>query len=208
MILILTDERHDGHAAWVVTKLRDRGADPVVFDYGLFPSQSQISFSYAAKGGVLQPKPTCSAGSENFSAFAEFSQPTTFAGGTIDTAYGPSGGVYIRGSLITGAFPDGTHVLYPGSGATPFRLTFTTAVNSVTLDAEPITVDLETITVTAYDASNTILGGNTVTLQQTSGPQKATLSVSSTSNNIKYFTIDTSDRLGVIFTNIVWGCAA
>jgi|RhiMetdeSRZDD1v2_1073273.scaffolds.fasta_scaffold15171_10 MvdD-like protein with pre-ATP grasp domain/ribosomal protein S6-L-glutamate ligase RimK-like protein len=52
MILILTDGRHDGHAEWVVTKLRHRGADPVVFDYGLFPSQAQISLSYAAKGGV------------------------------------------------------------------------------------------------------------------------------------------------------------
>ncbi len=30
MILILTDGLHDGHAEWVVNKLRDRGADPSV----------------------------------------------------------------------------------------------------------------------------------------------------------------------------------
>ena len=46
MILILNDERHDPDAEVVVNKLRDRGADPVVFDYGRFPAQAQISVLY------------------------------------------------------------------------------------------------------------------------------------------------------------------
>jgi hypothetical protein len=50
MILILTDGQRDGHAPWVVEKLRDRGADPVVFDYGLFPSQASISITFAPTG--------------------------------------------------------------------------------------------------------------------------------------------------------------
>ena len=50
--------------------------------------------SYAAQGGTLEPKGpgACVAGSEDFSGDAEFSQPTTFSGGTIDTAYGSDGG--------------------------------------------------------------------------------------------------------------------
>ena len=50
--------------------------------------------SYGAKGGTLMPKPTCTAGSENFSGDDPGSQPTTFAGGTIDTGYGDAGGVF------------------------------------------------------------------------------------------------------------------
>jgi hypothetical protein len=52
MILILTDGRQDQDAEFVVNRLRDRGADPVMFDYGLFPSQAQISASYTATGQV------------------------------------------------------------------------------------------------------------------------------------------------------------
>ncbi len=47
--------------------------------------------SYGAKGGTLMPKPPCTAGSENFSEDAVGSRPTTFSGGTIDTAYSDNG---------------------------------------------------------------------------------------------------------------------
>src|SRR5690348_6193011 len=58
--------------------------------------------SYAAKGGTLKPKPTCTAGSENFSGDADGSKPTTFAGGTIEGPYtdvnGDTPGVRIQGT--------------------------------------------------------------------------------------------------------------
>jgi len=81
---------------------------------GSFASE-QDCVAYAAKGGSLLPKPSCTAGSEDFSGDAEFSQPATFAGGTIDTAYGSEsgveGGVYLQGTSYFGGFADGTHVV-------------------------------------------------------------------------------------------------
>lgn len=50
MILIITDRQRDGHAECVITKLRDRGTNPVVFDYGWFPAQAQLSLSCTAQG--------------------------------------------------------------------------------------------------------------------------------------------------------------
>src|SRR5262245_325033 len=81
--------------------------------------------SYAATGGTLKPKPTCTAGSENFAGNAESSQPTTFTGGTIDTGYGLFGGVLVQGSLLPGGFPAGAHVLTSGFDVPTFKLTFT-----------------------------------------------------------------------------------
>jgi hypothetical protein len=49
--------------------------------------------SFGAHGGTIVPKPPRTAGSENFSEDAEFSKPTTFAGGTIDGPYGNVGQV-------------------------------------------------------------------------------------------------------------------
>ena len=62
-----------------------------------------------------------------------------------------------------------------------------------------------TTTLTAYDASNNVLGDD-----QVSGTALGvtTLTVASATNKIKYFTIAATDEnsLGVAFTNIVWGC--
>jgi hypothetical protein len=151
----------------------------------------------------------CTTGSEDFSEDAEFSQPTTFSGGTIDTAYGndngDAGGVRVDPSSWFGWYPDGTHVLFTGDGTPTFQLTFTKAVGSVQLD--PQQDFSEAVTLTAYDAANNQVG--TDTNNDTSGPN--TLTVTSTSNNIKYFTVSSGQPPhqfgdGVGFTNIVWGC--
>ena len=55
-------------------------------------NSEEACVSYAAEGGTLLPAP-CYAGSDDFE-YAIGSQPTTFAGGTIDTAYGIFGGAY------------------------------------------------------------------------------------------------------------------
>jgi hypothetical protein len=170
--------------------------------------------SYAADGGTLTPKPTCTAGSEDFSEYQDGSQPTTFTGGTIDTAYGnepiignaASGGVLIQGTSSFGWFAPGTHLLWSGGGVNSFRLTFTNAVRSVRLDEEPNQMNGSTTdTLTAYDASDNIL--DSVTEPYSAGAVN-TLSVSSTSNNIKYFTIATDQPFewGINFTNINWSC--
>jgi hypothetical protein len=164
--------------------------------------------SYAAQGGTLEQKAcTTTAGSENFSGDAEFSQPTTFSGGTIDTAYGSGGGVLVQGSSWGGAYAAGTHVLFTGFSVNSFQLTFTNAVGCLQLDAESNFFGATTnVTLTAYDASNAVVGTNSAS--QPGGSQVvSTLSVSSTSNNIKYFTIATDDpnQAGVGFSNIAWG---
>lgn len=161
--------------------------------------------SYAAHGGKLR---SC-AGSENFSEFPEFSTPSTFSGGTIDTVYGITGGILVQGSFFNGGFPDGTHVLFSGFVRSSFQLSFTNPTGSLQLQAQD-NVDLtaSTITLTAFDASSAIVG----TAQFIDpGNGVASLSVHSSSNNIKYFTVSTSDPRpnpeGVFFTNIVWACA-
>lgn len=176
-------------------------------DGSSFANQDEC-VSYGAKGGVLQPKPTCTANSENFSEDAEGSFPTTFAGGTID----PAGNrVVVEGSTVGGSgFPFGTHLLYtaPGGG-TSVKLIFTAPVASVQLDAAADLQPTNTpFTLTAYDASNTVVG----TPDTSSDQGVNTLAVSSTSNNIKAVTLTAGEFEGlhanIAFTNIVWGCAA
>ena len=84
---------------------------------------------------------------------------------------------------------------------TSFQLTFTNAVSSLQLDAESGALTGSTVTLTAYDASNTVVATDTQ-----NGDTVHTLSVSSGTNNIKYFTVSTNiDELS--FSNVVWGCA-
>jgi len=161
--------------------------------------------SYAAHGGKLL---SC-AGSENFSEFPEFSTPSTFSGGTIDTAYGVTGGVLVQGSFFNGGFPDGTHVLFSGFVRSSFQLSFANPTGFLQLEGQDnVDLDPSTITLTAYDASSTVIGMDQFV---DSGPDVAALSVQSSSNNIKYFTVSTSDPRpnpeGVFFTNIAWRCA-
>jgi hypothetical protein len=160
--------------------------------------------SFGAHGGTIVPKPPCTAGSDNFSDDAEFSQPTTFNGGTIDGPYASSGGIYIQGSSWFGNFPDGTHVMFTGESGNPFRLTFTTAVNSVQLDAT-VNAGVGSLTLTGYDSSDSVV--DTDVIPSVDGFTIYTMSVSSATNNIKYFTIQSSDSAGLGFTNIVWACA-
>ena len=158
--------------------------------------------SYAAQGGTLKPKSTCVAGSENFSDDVSLSQPTTFSGGTIDTAYGIAGGIYDDWG---GGFTDGTHVLFSGIEVNSFRLTFTEAVGSVMLEAQSNTFAFTTDTLTAYDASNNVVDTDSALDPFNSSN---TLTATSTSDNIRYFTIATNDPqvLGIAFSNIVWSC--
>jgi hypothetical protein len=165
--------------------------------------------SYAAHGFTLMP--ACAAGSENFSEYAEYSQPTTFSGGTIDTAYGSGGGVLVQDSSWGGAFPSGAHLLFSGFDVNQFQLTFTSVgVDSVQLDAESNIFSTANLTLTGYDASNNVVDSETLSDDQTGGPVADTLTVSSSSNNIKYFTIATDDpnQFGVGFTNINWACTS
>jgi hypothetical protein len=163
--------------------------------------------SYAAQGGVLQPKPPCTAGSENFAADAEFSQPTSFSGGTIDTSYGPVGGVLVQGSSWNGGYAAGTHVLFTGLNVNSFHLTFTNPVGSVSVDAEANTFGSTTDTLTGFNPINGVV--NTASAAH-SGQSVATLTVNATdsNNNIKSITVSTDDpaNFGVGFTNIVWTC--
>jgi hypothetical protein len=163
--------------------------------------------AYGASGGTPMPKPTCTAGSEDFSADADGSTPTRFTGGTIDTAYSVHGGVVVQGTSWTGTgtFPSGTHLLFTGhiGENVPFRLTFTSAVGSVQLDAEPGNAGGATVTLTAYDASDGVVGTDAATV----AGAFVHLEVSSATDNIKYFTISTTTGFGTAFTNIVWDCA-
>jgi hypothetical protein len=136
-------------------------------------ANEEACVAYAAKGGELKPKPptpTCTAGSENFSADADGSQPTTFAGGTIETPYGNasldiSPGILIQGSswlLIGGTnwgkFVDGTHVLFTGWAMNRMGLSFTNAVASVQLAAQSFQISPVNLTLKGYDASNAVMG--------------------------------------------------
>lgn len=159
--------------------------------------------------------PACTAGSEDFSGFADGAQPTTFAGGTIDTAYGAASGTHVAGGiLIAGVdwggeegFTAGTHVLYTGAGVDSFQLSFTGPVGSVQLQAQSSSGWYETTeTLTAYDASDNVIDTDSAT----SSFLVNTLTVSSTSNDIDHFTIATDDanEQGLAFTNLSWNCAS
>jgi len=163
--------------------------------------------AYAAQGGKLL---SC-AGSEDFSEFPEFSTPTTFSGGTIDDPYGPAGGVVVQGSFLDGGFPLGAHVLFSGLDSDSFQLSFTNPTGHLQVDAsDGDKLEPTTITLTAYDASNAVVG-----TAQFFDPDNTvqTLSVTSSTNNITHFTVETNDAInfefpnGVEFTNIVWRCA-
>jgi len=156
--------------------------------------------SYAARGGMLMAKPTCTAGSDNFSDDANFSRPTTWAGGTIDGPYANVGQVIPFNGQQWMFNRDTTGI------AAPFRLTFTNAVSSVQLDARANTnIAATTLTLKAYDSSNAIVDTDAATVTATI----VSLSVSSaTGNNIKYFTMEVDHIDGYMFSNIVWGCAA
>jgi hypothetical protein len=161
--------------------------------------------SYAAQGGTLEPKGpgVCVAGSDNFSDDAVGAQPNTFSGGTIDTAYGSGGGIYEEDFNWDGGFAGGTHLVFSGVPVNSFQLTFTNAVGSVTLEAQSETFDPTTETLTAFDASD-----NVVDTDSAVDPFNSTntLTVTSASDNIKYFTIATDGGSGVGFSNIVWTC--
>lgn len=148
----------------------------------------------------------CTAGSENFSEDADGSQPTTFSGGTIDSAgYADLGGIYIEDTDWFGFFAPGTHILFGGFTTTPVQLSFTQAVDSVQLQAQSNDYgDALTVTLTGYDASNNVVDSDS----QTVSSAAPTLNISSTTNSIKYFTVATSDPFGngVGFSNINWGC--
>jgi hypothetical protein len=167
--------------------------------------------SYAAQGGVLKAKSTCTTGSENFAGNAENSQPNTFSGGTIDTPYGFGGAILVEGQSWGGASAPGTHVLFTGWGANPFKLAFTNAVNSVNLETQSNKTTLVThLTLTGYDASNNVVATDQGTDNFNS---LVTPHISSTTNNIKSFTITTDDpnngglSYGLGFSNIAWACA-
>ena len=160
--------------------------------------------SYGAHGGTIVPKPTCTAGSDNFFDDAHGSFPTTWLGGTIEGPYASgSGGIFVIAPGNPSAWPVGTHLLWNGRSTAPFRLTFTDAVSSVELEAAPNLAG--SLTLKGYDAANAIVDTDTVASAHLTHIE--TMSVSSSTNNIKYFTMETSDTGGVLFTNIVWACA-
>ena len=110
-----------------------------------------------------------------------------------------------RGRLLVGP----ATCFSAGTRWNSFQLTFTDAVPSVQLDVGSNGWDHDThVTLTGYDASNAVVGTDSVT--QPAYAPSVHLSVASASNNVKYFTIATDDpfQLGLLLDNIVWGCAA
>jgi hypothetical protein len=169
--------------------------------------------SYAAQGGVPTAKST--AGSENFSEFDATATPATFSGGTIDPAdYAghpawdpsfPAGGILVTGPYFN-AFTTGlgTHFLFTGIGVNSAKLTFTAPVKNLQVEAMSDKTDIATkLTLTGYDASGHVVATDSDT---DAGYNSVTLNLSSSSANIKYFTIATDDPnvAGLGFTNIVW----
>lgn len=153
--------------------------------------------SYAAQGGTLKP---CG-GSEDWSGFAAGSIPTTFAGGTIEGPYGPDNPPF-HNAGIDYSF----HILYTGLTSVPFRLTFTSPVNSVQMDLQGGSSSaFQTRTLKAYDSSNNLVGTDSPAINAV-----GTVSVTSptNTNTIKYFTLEDSDGLGTFVIDIVWSCAA
>ena len=172
-------------------------------DGSTFASQGDC-VSYGAQGGTLvaDSTTTCTAGSEDFSGGARYSTPTEFSGGTIDTT---GGAIAVAGDNWTSTtFTPGTHLLFSGPSVSSFQLSFTNAVGSVQLDAQPNDASYD-ITLTAYDAAGTPVGTETAI---PGGFGAATLSVTSATDNIDHFTVSTTDpfQFGVGFTNIVWAC--
>jgi hypothetical protein len=152
----------------------------------------------------------CAAGSEDFSGFALGSQPTIFSGGTIDSPFPANGGVVLSTPPFN-IVPSGGHLLFTGDPSTvPFRLTFTNTVRSVQLGAQPVTGFTETVTLTAYDASDAQVAVDS----RPTVPIGTTFSVGSPVANIKYFTImsagttgsNPNGTKGVRFSSIQWGC--
>jgi hypothetical protein len=174
--------------------------------------------SYAAQGGVLNPKPApvvSTAGSENFSAFGLEATPARFSGGTIDPSdYAPApswdpsfpaGGILITGPYFN-AFTTGfgTHFLFTGIGQNSAKLTFDNPVKNLSVEAMSDKTDIPTnLTLTGYDASNHVVASDS---GLDSGYNSVTLTISSSVANIKYFTIATDDPnvAGLGFSNIVW----
>jgi hypothetical protein len=163
--------------------------------------------SYAARGGTLMPRLPCVVGSEAFSGDAVDSQPTTFSGGTIDTAYGSPDDGTSPGVVTAQGIGFAGNALFTGFDASVFKLTFTDAVASVQLDAESNFIGAQTaLNLTGFDAAN-----NPIDAQSANQPAftevPSILSVDSTSNSIKYFMVATSDSAGgLYFSNITWGC--
>jgi hypothetical protein len=156
-------------------------------------------------GGTGSPPPlTLCAGTETFASQGAYWQPYTFSGGTIDSFWHINGGIQVVGS---------THMAYTGfnsGGVPPFKLSFTTAVNSVRVDMQGLYVDpnepWRQMTLTGYDASGTVVatdstGGTTAWIS---------LSVRSSTSNIAYFEMHYGNHYnpyGFRFTNIGWNCA-
>jgi hypothetical protein len=197
---------------------KDGGWQNLVREDGTTFKNQGDCVSYAVQGGVLEAKPTCVAGSDNFSDDAGGTQPTTFSGGTFDTAYGPDDpdvsfdtpGIRVDGDAGEtgwfGLFATGTHVVWTGEGVNSFQLTFTEAVGSVTLDVESNRLVATTDTLTAYDASDIVVDTDFV-VEAVHGVN--TLTVTSASDNIDHFTVATDDGgfgRGLAFSNIVWDC--
>jgi hypothetical protein len=164
--------------------------------------------SYAARGGTLQP--ACTAGSENFSTDANLSKPTTFSGGTIDTAYGTTGRIELQGVNWAGAFAPGTHLLFTGGTVNSFQLTFTRPVGSVHLDAQSNAPSNRPthLTLTGYNTANAAIATDTKPNPGGVPGAVSALSISSPTNTIKSITIANDDPVhgGLGFSNIVWDC--
>lgn len=171
-------------------------------------AKGKLKATMALTGSTVAPPLNCTAGSEDFSGFDDFELTFDFSGGRI---YVPFENVYtgIRVEPDSwgsgGQFPSGTHLYFTGIGANSAELTFDVAVGSVQLDTQAnYSLSATTETLTAYDASDSVIDTDSAT----SLLLKNTLTVTSTSNNIKSFTIATNhpEERGLVFTNISWTC--
>jgi type II secretory pathway pseudopilin PulG len=188
-------------------------------DLSAFANQSDC-VSYAANGGTLY------SGFENFSEMSAWSagatqdqtpapdQPTWWKGGTIDSGYGatpiwwfPAGGILAAGPYFNG-FASGSHFLFTGLGQQTARFTLTTPAKSVQVQAESDKTGITpTLTLTGYDASNHVVA-TAMDTHPSTGVDSATLKITSSSSNIKSFTVTNDDggnNAGLGVSNILWG---
>ena len=120
-------------------------------------SKKPDAVATATLTGKSTAAPTCTAGNEDFSGFADGSKPTAFGGGTIDSAYVGSPGVKIQG-ISSGWRLRRRHARAVHRQRDFVRLSFTDAVSSVQLDAEFGLFANVDVTLTAFDASDSVVG--------------------------------------------------
>jgi hypothetical protein len=146
--------------------------------------------------GITDPAEICDASVYDFAGDAEFSNPTTFPGGTIS-----DGEVRIVGSSWATWNPPspGKHILYVPDASVD--IVFSTPQSGVGVVAEPNPFGVYNITIEAFDSGATSLGSFTLGIDGLAGA--AFLGLLSTSADIASVTV--SGVVDFAFSDITYG---